>query len=111
MCTFGGGDIAGIRGGENNLSFIGPKINIYNLDIIQLNTIFAENPSILLLFGITDGSGKCFTKIKITMSKHGYDEKGNPVGYTDDNGIHWTYIGKGPDGGDQWQGGQVFSTI
>lgn len=45
------------------------------------------------------------------MDRHGYDENGNPVGYTDANGIHWTYIGKGPDGGDQWEGGQVCSTI
>lgn len=60
---------------------------------------------------ITDGSGNCFIKFIITMDRHGYDENGNPVGYTDANGIHWTYIGKGPDGGDQWEGGQVCSTI
>lgn len=39
------------------------------------------------------------------MKKSGYDENGNPVGYTDENGIHWTYIGKGFGGCDKWEGG------
>ncbi len=38
------------------------------------------------------------------MNNQGYDINGNPIDYIDENGIHWYYIGKGIDGGDEWMG-------
>ena len=38
------------------------------------------------------------------MNNQGYDINGDPVDYIDENGIHWYYVGKGQDGGDEWLG-------
>ena len=80
------------------------KKSSYELETYHKCRIFVFESTSSVIHSITGSSGKYLSNHHIIMNNQGYDINGDPVDYIDENGIHWYYVGKGQDGGDEWLG-------